>query len=132
MKAIASFRKAVFWISGTLLNLFPFVVHALLSPSETGLDTTASRAGLRTTGGFNIQEFVGSAVNAVLGIIGVVFLVLIVYGGMLWMLSEGDETKVGKARGLIFHSIIGLILVLSAYAITNFVVSAVIKQTVQP
>ncbi|MEK7123168.1 MAG: hypothetical protein AAB855_04935, partial [Patescibacteria group bacterium] len=70
-------------------------------------------------------------INAALGIIGVVFLVLIVYGGLMWMLSEGDETKVGKARGLIFHSIIGLIIVLGAYAITNFVVTSLIQKTVQ-
>lgn len=129
MRIITLLRRTAFWVAGIFSSAFPFVAYALTS-AETGLETTASNAGLQTSN-YNVQGFVGGAINAALSIIGVVFLVLIVYGGMLWMLSEGDETKVGKARGLIFHSIIGLILVLSAYAITNFVVGAIIKGTVQ-
>ena len=109
----------------------PISVRAAINSSQTGLTGTAANAGLNTAAGFNVQQFVGTVINGALGIIGIVFLVLIVYGGLLWMLSEGDETKVGKARGLIFHSIVGLIIVLAAYAITNFVVSAIITQTVQ-
>lgn len=112
------------------LSLIPLIaLHAaVLTPAGTGLPETAANAGYQTRG-TSVPQFVGVVVNAALGIIGVVFLVLIVYGGMLWMLSEGDETKVGSARGLIFHSIIGLILVLSAYAITSFVVGSLIKNT---
>lgn len=130
---IIAFGKAVPGLFGAallLIYLTPLiVVHAgVLSPAGTGLEATATNAGYQTTG-VSVPQFVGVVVNAALGIIGVVFLVLIVYGGMLWMLSEGDETKVGNARGLIFHSIIGLILVLSAYAITSFVVGSLIKGT---
>lgn len=116
-------------IVGIFSSVLPYCVRAL-STQDTGLDATATNAGLNRPG-INIEEFVGSIINAALSIIGVVFLVLMVYGGLLWMLSEGDDTKIGKARGLIFHAIVGLILVLSAYAITNFVVGEIIKQTVQ-
>lgn len=133
VRNIIPFCKVVSGFFGAalfFLSLMPLIaVHAVvLTPADTGLPETAANAGYRTTG-TSVPQFVGVIINAALGIIGVIFLVLIVYGGMLWMLSEGDETKVGNARGLIFHSIIGLILVLSAYAITSFVVGSLIKGT---
>lgn len=125
------FGKAVPGLFGAalfFLSLMPLIaVHAAITSADTGLSATATNAGYQPN--VSVPQFVGVIINAALGIIGVVFLVLIVYGGMLWMLSEGDETKVGSARGLIFHSIIGLILVLSAYAITSFVVGSLIKGT---
>lgn len=100
-----------------------------LDSSQTGLSQTAQRATLNVTK--TVPQYVGGIISAILGIIGVVFLILIVYAGILWMLAEGDETKVGKARGLIFHAIIGLILVFSAYAITRFVVDILITQSIK-
>ena len=43
------------------------------------------------------------------------------YAGFLWMTSSGDETKVTKAKGLMVNAVIGLAIVLAAYAITYFV-----------
>ncbi|MBI4599881.1 hypothetical protein HY732_03075 [Candidatus Uhrbacteria bacterium] len=103
--------------------------HAAITSDQTGLKKTAEQATLNTA--VSVEKYVGGIISAILGIIGVIFLILIVYGGMLWMLAEGDETKIGKARGFIFHSIIGLILVFSAYAITNFVVDILITQAIQ-
>ena len=130
MRIIAGATIAISGFAASFAGAIPYGAQALTS-AETGLVNTASNAGLRTSD-FSVQQFVGTVINAALGIIGVVFLILIIYGGLMWMLSEGDETKIGKARGLIFHSIIGLILVLSAYAITNFVVGTLITQTIQP
>jgi hypothetical protein len=111
------------------LVLFAAPVPAAITSGKTGLIETARTAGLNTAA--SVPKYVGGIISAILAIIGVIFLILIVYGGMLWMLAEGDETKVGKARGFIFHSIIGLILVFSAYAITNFVVNILITQAIQ-
>lgn len=104
--------------------------HIALTVEETGLSVAATNAGFNIKD-VSVEQFAGTVINAALGLIGIVFLVLIVYGGLLWMLSEGDETKVGKARGLIFHSIIGLIVVLAAYAITAFIVTSLTATTVQ-
>lgn len=78
-----------------------------------------------------IPEFVGGVLNGLFTVLGLVFLGLMVYGGMLWLLSEGQEKKVSQARGFIFHSIVGLILVLAAFAITNFVVTELTKGTLK-
>jgi len=59
-------------------------------------------------------------IRVLLGLLGTIFVVLIVYAGFLWMTAGGNEENVKKAKGYIFNAIIGLCIVLSAYGITFF------------
>ncbi|MEK7103289.1 MAG: pilin [Patescibacteria group bacterium] len=70
-----------------------------------------------------LPAIIGRAIQIILSVLGLVFLILVVYGGILWMVAEGDTSKVSKARGLLFHAVLGLIIVLSAFAITSFVLA---------
>lgn len=74
-----------------------------------------------------LPEVIGRALQIVLSILGLIFLILIVHGGILWMVAEGDKGKIEKARGLLFHAVLGLIITLSAYAITAFVLNSLTK-----
>jgi len=74
-------------------------------------------------------EIVGSIIQVALSLVGVIFLALMVYGGYLWMTDRGNSSQVEKAKGLISAAIIGLIIVLGAYAITYFVVNTIEQQT---
>ena len=69
----------------------------------------------------DIPSAIGKVVGALLSFIGVVFLILMIYGGFMWMLARGNEQEVAKAKDLIFAAVIGLIIVLSAYAITSYI-----------
>lgn len=71
----------------------------------------------------NLPDAVGAVILAVISILGVIFVVLIVYAGFKWMLAQGDETKTKEALSLITNSIIGLVIILAAYAISYFVIS---------
>lgn len=68
-----------------------------------------------------ISSRLGLLIGAILSFIGVIFMVLIIFGGFMWMLARGNEQQVDKARDIITRAIIGLIIVLSAYAITAFI-----------
>ena len=103
------------------VNIVPTAIYAAVNVNDTGIVETAQSGSLRTDK--NLPGFIGVLIHGALGIIGALFLLLIVYGGFLWMISEGDTTKVGAARGYIFHSILGLIITLSAYALTDVVIS---------
>ncbi|MBI4599880.1 hypothetical protein HY732_03070 [Candidatus Uhrbacteria bacterium] len=70
-----------------------------------------------------LPEAVGNIILALISILGVIFVVLIVYAGFKWMLAQGDEQKTKEALGLIINSIIGLAIILAAYAIAYFVIS---------
>ncbi len=69
----------------------------------------------------DISGIIGILIGVVLSFVGVLFLVLMIYGGILWMTARGNEQQTEKARDLIIASVIGLIIVLSAYAITEFI-----------
>lgn len=72
---------------------------------------------------------VGAVIQVIFGILGIVLLVILLYAGTKWMTAEGDKAKVQKARDMITTAIIGLIIVLSAYAISYFVVESLQKIT---
>lgn len=71
---------------------------------------------------------VSNVINGFLSILGVIFLALIIYGGFLWMTAQGNDEQVTKAKGLIRNAIIGMIIVIAAYAITYFVLDAVLEE----
>lgn len=79
-----------------------------------------------------LQARVGAIIKAALGLLGTVFLGFLVYAGYLWMTAGGNEEEVTKAKKLITQAIIGLAIVLAAYAITAFVVRGLVNATVTP
>ena len=68
---------------------------------------------------------IGTLVKAVLSLLGIIAILIVLYGGFRWMTSQGDETKVGDAKKLIISGIIGIIIVVAAYAIASFVLSSI-------
>lgn len=68
---------------------------------------------------------VGSIILVVLGLLGMIFVILLTYGGFLWLSAAGEEDKVKKAQGLIIHSIIGVFIVIAAYTIASFVLEQI-------
>lgn len=110
------------------LALGSFLLSRGASAISTGLDTTADVAGLRTTN-TDIPTRIGQIIGIALSLVGVVFLVLMVYGGFLWMTAAGDSEKVKKAKGIIVNAIIGIVIVMAAYTITFFVLQQVGEAT---
>lgn len=90
--------------------------HAALTTELTDVNTSA---GLGTT---DLTETIGSLIATLLAFLGVIFLILIIYAGLLWMTAAGNEDKVKKAQSILLSSVIGLIILLSAYAISYFVI----------
>lgn len=103
-----------------LISLAPTFAFAQLSPEDTGLEATGAPVyGTTTT---NIGSWVGTyLISPALALIGVIFLVLMIYAGILWMTARGEAPQVTKARDTMIRAIIGLAIVLSAYAITSFI-----------
>lgn len=64
---------------------------------------------------------IGNTIGLALGLVGIIFLILMVYGGFLWMTARGESEPVEKAQKIIKAAIIGIIIVMSAYAITVLV-----------
>jgi len=97
--------------------------NALALDTITNLKTTADTGfGNGYTGKQNDPStIIGKVVGAGLAFIGVLFLILMIYGGFTWMLARGNEQEVTRAKDLIYSAVIGLVIVLAAYAITAYV-----------
>lgn len=89
-----------------------------LSSANSNAAAVATSAGLPSTDLFTI---IGRVINVVLGLTGVILLSIMLYAGYLWMTSGGESEKVEKARTMIKNAIIGLLIVVSAFAITKFI-----------
>lgn len=72
---------------------------------------------------------VANGIKLFLSILGIIFVVLVVSAGFLIFTSGGNEEKVGQAKKIIIGSVIGLVLILSAYSITSFVTSRILAET---
>jgi TRAP-type C4-dicarboxylate transport system permease small subunit len=87
---------------------------------------TADKAGVQKTP--DLTLLASAVVRALLGLIGIVFFILIIYGGYSWMTAGGNDDKILKAKKLIIRAVIGLAIVASAYSIAYFVTQT-IEQT---
>jgi hypothetical protein len=106
-------------------------VHAQSTNTTPGeidgnLDLVQQNSGL---GEKPLEETLGMLINVLLGLLGIIFLVLTIYAGFLWMTAGGDEKQVAKAKQIIITAVIGLVILLSAYAISQFVIDQLVTAT---
>lgn len=76
-----------------------------------------------------LSESIAKIISVVLGFLGVIFIVLIIYAGFVWMTAAGNEEKISTAKKTMIAAIIGAAIVLLSYAITAFVITNLIKAT---
>jgi hypothetical protein len=86
--------------------------------TDVGKEVYGSQGDAEKAG--NLTTLIGGLIKGAISILGIVFLILIVYAGYLWMTARGDEKVVTKAKDTLQRAIIGLIIVVAAYAITTF------------
>jgi hypothetical protein len=77
----------------------------------------------------SLEIIVARIINATFGLVGTVLVAYFTYAGWLWMTAQGESEPIEKAQKIIRNAIIGLIITLSAYAISRFVVTALIRAT---
>lgn len=111
------------------MALLPLAAGAAgISGLENQLNTVGGEA-FGTTAPTDLLEVIGTIINVLLGLLGIIFLLLTIYAGFLWMTASGNEEKVEKAIGILKTSIIGLIITLAAYSIAGFVIDQVATAT---
>lgn len=115
--------------------LFIFVLPTPSAAINLGIGEGSITEGAATQAGYaqatqtTFSETIGTVVRGALSLVGVVFMILMVYAGYLWMTAHGKEEQIEKAQNIIRSSIIGLIITVSAYSITRFVLPRVLDRT---
>lgn len=117
----------------TSVLVLPFFVFAQSATTDSDsmlgrLETVAGGGGYNTgeTGGLMIV--VGTIIQAALGLLGAIFIILVVIAGYGWMTAAGNEEKIKKAVTKIKQAIIGLVITLSSWAIWSFIFNNFIKK----
>jgi len=77
-----------------------------------------------------LRETIMQIVNIIMGFLGVLAVIIILLGGFKWMTAGGNEDKVAEAKKLIIAGIVGMAIIIGAYAIAAFVVQSLVNATV--
>ncbi|MDA3840537.1 MAG: hypothetical protein PF572_05575 [Patescibacteria group bacterium] len=113
---------AIFLIGVLTLPYFVFA-----NPME-GLTSVATQGGYsETVSDTTFASTLGTLIGVFLGFLGIIFIVLMIWSGYNWMTAGGNEEKLTKAKSTIYRSIIGLIIIISSYAIWFFIFERVVK-----
>lgn len=75
------------------------------------------------------RTIAANLINEVLKFVGILLLIMILWGGFLYMLSGGDEEKTKKATGVIRNAIIGVVIILCAWGIVRFALTSLLQAT---
>lgn len=106
-----------------LLNGVPAFAATSLDLSDS-LGDVGDETGLEG-GADQLTTTIGTLINVALSLLGIVFLLLTLYAGWLWMTAAGDTKATGKARDILITAVVGLVILLSAYAISSFVIDQI-------
>ena len=112
------FKKILVLLSLALIPLSPVFAVGTLHDAGKNLKPAADTAGYQEG---DLGNITGQIINTALQLVGIIFLGLMVYAGYLWMTAQGDESQIEKAKKIVTSAIIGLILTMSAYAITALI-----------
>jgi len=115
-------KKNIMALAGLTLWVLPTMANAVASlgielPNSTGLGTR------------DIKDTITQVLNVLLGFLGIIAVIIILLGGFKWMTAMGEEEKVGEAKKLISAGIVGLVVILAAYAIAKYVIETISTAT---
>lgn len=123
--------RSIAVLSGLAFSLLAGAVPALAEDAapEGGALGGALSAGLNKAapkelqGASDLNTIIASLISSVIGFLGVVLFVYLLYGGFIYMTAGGDTSKVKEATSIIRNAIVGLVIIALAYAIATFVIT---------
>ena len=124
MKKITKIITQTFTGLGAFACLFSS--RLLVSATSVQEGANAARADGMPTELIGDNGVFSRITNTVLLIVGLISVIMLVYGGLRYILSGGDSKKVTDAKNTVLYAIIGLIISMLAYAIVHFVLNSVI------
>ncbi|MFH1230999.1 MAG: Ig-like domain-containing protein, partial [Planctomycetota bacterium] len=117
--------KRFFSILTATIILGSYFVNKAIAQDTFGLNSLLNGGGDNALilGSRPIEETVARIINVVLGFLGVIAVLLILYAGFIWMTSQGNSEKIQRAKLILISAVIGLLIVLSAYTLARFIIS---------
>lgn len=89
-------------------------------------DNIQQNTGLGNT---DPRTMAASIIKILLGFLGIIAVIIILYGGFKWMTAAGNEDNVSSAKKIIGAGVIGLVIILMAFGIAQFVIDSLYNAT---
>ena len=125
ISSIAAFALTVLGMGALATSVVTTPVYAdsvSTGAADQFLDEAGGSSGLTQEG---LSGVIGTIINFVLGIVGMICVVIIIVGGITYATSQGDAGKVSKATKTLLYGVVGLVVCLLAFAIVNFVLDGI-------
>jgi len=117
--------KSIFFSGVVAVLIWPARILAAEADSVTlGNPLQEGKSQAISTG-----ELFGRIIQAMLGVVGSIALVMFIYGGFLWLTSGGSADKIKKGRETLVWAILGLVVVFTSYIILSYVLTAITTAT---
>lgn len=94
---------------------------------QQGADDATTSSGIQSSKVADAPTLVSTVTNALLFVIGAISVIMIIVGGIRYVISNGDSAQITAAKNTILYAVIGLAIAVLAYAIVNFVVTTLIN-----
>ncbi|MFH1187268.1 MAG: hypothetical protein V1688_00210 [bacterium] len=122
-------KTAVFIICAIVsLSIFTNAVYAsIIKDAASEMSSIKETYQGSSTTEITLVEVISKVIQYALSFLGVIFLALLIYAGFIWMTAAGDQEAITKAKNILQSSVIGLIIILSSYAVTYFVLQNLTK-----
>jgi len=117
-------RKILPIIVGLLIGSF-LIGSLALAQLQTGLEY-GTYTGLGTQ---DIRISIMKIVRAALAFLGVLAVLIVMYGGFIWMTAAGNAERIEKAKKILVNGLIGLVIILTSVGITTFIINQLLKAT---
>lgn len=108
-------------ISSIFFSLTVSPISAELINTNTASDFTAKVGAAAEFTPVTVGTVIAALIQASLGLLAIIFVILIVLSGFRWMTAQGNEENIKKAQDTIRTALIGLVIILAAWSITYFV-----------
>lgn len=108
----------------------PFAANAVSSTDPINVESLGlsygDKTGLSNT---DVRTTIARIIRVAMSLLGIVAVVIVLIGGFKWMTAGGNDDQVGEAKKWIFSGVIGLAIILSAYALASFVINQLVTAT---
>ena len=119
-KALIKQTLIVFGLMVGALMLFSAVPEALAA--STAINEGTDKPDIVPGGG--LRGLVLKIVNYFLGFLGILAVIMVIYGGVTYVTAAGNDESIGNAKKIIMYALIGIIIILLSFAIVNTILAA--------
>lgn len=104
----------------SFVGAMPVYAQTFQGTLQGGLKNAAPK---ELQGATNLPAIIGGVISSLIGFLGVLLFMYLLYGGFKWMTAGGEEKNVKEAVQIIRNAVIGMVIIALSYAIANFVIT---------